>query len=143
MNKLLIVALLLLSEALQAQEMTQRLLHIDTMIKEISDAKKRFNARKLSKIPDPVHRPQVAHATTESTPGVGAPAAYDDYQLFAVLGERAKINDRWLRVGERIGEYRLSALNTQGATLTSPQRTLHLEIGMANSRVFVRHTTIQ
>ena len=123
-----ILILLLATLALKADSsMEENLQAYDNLFDSINT--KRFGLEKSSfqKLKDPfLFKPSQA-SSGEGKASDAAPKKIS-YILYAVIGNRAKINKTWLKVGENIDGYRVAKITQNSATLVGQQNSLNLKL---------------
>jgi hypothetical protein len=60
------------------------------------------------------------------------------YELYAIFNAKAKINDNWYKVGDKIDDYVLVSVTRGGATLKSNSNTLNLSLSKGQNNVSIK-----
>lgn len=74
--------------------------------------------------------------TTTFIPGKEvALATESSYKLTAIIGRRAKINNKWYSIGDFVGTYKLIGIGSQSVEISNDTNTLKLKLDRGNKNV--------
>ena len=100
---------------------------IDTMVQKIkSPRESNISAQKLKEIPSPILEIPVDKNATLDENGSVAPEYEPNLETFilkAIMNNKAFINDKWVAIGEKIGDYKLVDIMDDSVYLTNGKKS--------------------
>ncbi len=107
----------------------------DQMFKAINTPRKGLNDGNISKIPDPF---LVQKSTPKTIDENGSETGSSTLSLHAIFGDRVKINNKWYKTGEKIGEYKVGKIKKSSVILASKEQNLELNITQGKNNVGIK-----
>jgi hypothetical protein len=102
----------------------------DTLFAEISDKRIGVSNEDIKKIKNPF----IFKMTQKVQDGETADVKVETvYTLYAILGNKVKINDSWYSINDQIGYYKLSKIKQNSVLLSSASETKELFIRKQNA----------
>lgn len=107
----------------------------DQMFQAINTPRKGLNDSNISKISDPflVQKSAPKIADTNNPEGESLTLS-----LHAIFGDRVKINNKWYKTGEQIGEYKVGKIKKSSVILASKEQNLELNITQGKNNVGIK-----
>jgi hypothetical protein len=109
---------------------------IDKMVNEIKEKREsKMSKEEFLKLPSPLMKVKTVdkNLTAVSKGGLvfndsnsSATPIIEDFTLKAILNRRAFINDRWYKIGDEIGGYKLAKINGESVLLESGDKSKEL-----------------
>ncbi|QKF92277.1 hypothetical protein [Campylobacter sp. CCUG 57310] len=107
----------------------------DQIFQAINTPRKGLNDSNISKIPDPFlvqkSTPKIIDANSSESEGL-------TLSLHAIFGDRVKINNKWYKTGEKIGEYKVGKIKKSSVILASKEQNLELNITQGKNNVGIK-----
>ncbi|MDO5046194.1 hypothetical protein [Campylobacter sp.] len=107
----------------------------DRMFQAINTPRKGLDDGNMSKISDPF-------LVQRSAPKITDMQDINDTQgglsLRAIFGDRVKINNKWYKIGEKIGEYKVGKIKKSSVILASKEENLELNITQGRNNVGIK-----
>ena len=105
----------------------------DDMFNAINTPRKGLNDSNISKLNDPFLVQKAFKITLDTN------ASSDEtLKLHAIFNDRAKINSKWYKTGEKIGDYTLKKIKRSSVTLASKDQNLELNITKGRDNVGIK-----
>lgn len=126
--KQLLILLFVATVIYADEELTQR---IDNVVEIISQKRDTISQKDAFSVKDPFYRSVKAVPGKRSYSATAATPNYKKirFTLTAIVNDRAKVNNRWIKNGDAISGYRVTNINRKSVTLrygNSYTRTLYL-----------------
>lgn len=128
--KILLFSSLVLSSSFSLETNHLDMSEYDKLFSEISSKRVGISQNEIKKVKDPfileIARQKLdGNVTTEK--------AEPTYDLHAIFGNKAKINDKWYAINEELGYYKLTKIKKASVLLTSASDTKELFIRKYNA----------
>lgn len=107
----------------------------DQMFQAINTPRKGLNDGNISKISDPFVVQKSAPKIIDAN---GSESENSTLSLHAIFGDRVKINSKWYKTGEKIGEYKVSKIKKSSVILASKEQNLELNITQGKNNVGIK-----
>lgn len=105
----------------------------DMMFDAINTPRKGLNENNMSKLSDPF----LVQKTFISALDVNG-SSDEGLNLHAIFNDRAKINSKWYKTGEKIGDYTLKKIKASSVMLVSKDQNLELNITKGRENVGIK-----
>ncbi|WP_228568929.1 hypothetical protein [Campylobacter sputorum] len=122
----------------QNDQISDMIKHYEGLFNSLDKARKGLSDEELSKSVDPFISIKNTPITTYDQPSVNVEQE-PEYALYAILNNRAKINDTWYSVGDDVRGYKLNAILKNSVKLTKNSETLILNLVKGNENVIISH----
>ena len=108
------------------------------VVDEITKERPGLSSRDIEAASTPFSGEVSAHGATPSPAMDSNLTTGPVYELYATFNAKAKINDAWYKVGDKIDDYVLVAVTRGGATLKSNSNTLNLSLSKGQKNVSIK-----
>ncbi|DAB32326.1 MAG TPA: hypothetical protein CFH79_04480 [Sulfurospirillum sp. UBA11407] len=102
----------------------------ETLFAEISDKRVGVSSEEIKKVKNPFIF-KIVHKTEDGE--IADIKVETIYNLYAILGDKVKINDSWYSINDQLGYYKLSKIKQNSVLLSSASETKELFIRKQNA----------
>lgn len=102
----------------------------ETLFAEISDKRVGVSSEEIKKVKNPFIF-KIVHKTEDGE--IADIKVATIYNLYAILGDKVKINDSWYSINDQLGYYKLSKIKQNSVLLSSASETKELFIRKQNA----------
>lgn len=105
----------------------------DKMFQSINTPRKGLNETNINKLQDPFLVPKRSKIIHDDNASSG-----EALGLHAIFNDRAKINNKWYKVGEKVGDYTLKKIKASSVMLVNKDQNLELNITKGRNNVGIK-----
>ncbi len=106
----------------------------DKMFESINTPRKGLNETNINKLQDPF----LIQKYSKKTISDDNASSSEVLGLHAIFNDRAKINNKWYKVGEKVGDYTLKKIKASSVMLVNKDQNLELNITKGRNNVGIK-----
>ncbi|ASM40144.1 hypothetical protein CSPB12327_07095 [Campylobacter sp. RM12327] len=120
----------------QNNQISDMIKHYEGLFNSLDKARKGLSDKELSQSVDPFISIKNTPIVTYDQPSINLEQE-PEYALYAILNNKAKINDTWYSIGDDVRGYKLNAILKNSVKLTKNNETLTLNLVKGNENVII------